>query len=127
MMPCGGCSKRGGVLLCVTTTPETFGDGGIFSVTGAGCPDEMPAWLCARTPVSCRAIPSITGATLRGKYARLTQSMPSPGDRKSTRLNSSHTVISYAVFCLKKKKKQAPTEELLRMSWVTNCCSSHAC
>src|SRR5947207_9374669 len=28
-----------------------------------------------------------------------------PGDRKSTRLNSSHTVISYAVFCLKKKKK----------------------
>src|SRR5438132_5679939 len=29
------------------------------------------------------------------------------GDRKSTRLNSSHTVISYAVFCLKKKKKQS--------------------
>src|SRR5438034_1883719 len=27
-------------------------------------------------------------------------------DRKSTRLNSSHTVISYAVFCLKKKKKK---------------------
>src|SRR5260221_10025034 len=27
-------------------------------------------------------------------------------DRKSTRLNSSHTVISYAVFCLKKKKPQ---------------------
>src|SRR5438034_5657983 len=32
-------------------------------------------------------------------------------DRKSTRLNSSHTVISYAVFCLKKKKKpQSPNE-----------------
>src|SRR5256885_5753685 len=28
-------------------------------------------------------------------------------DRKSTRLNSSHLVISYAVFCLKKKKRQA--------------------
>src|SRR5438034_2780063 len=28
-------------------------------------------------------------------------------DRKSTRLNSSHTVISYAVFCLKKKKKKS--------------------
>src|SRR2546429_6630059 len=28
------------------------------------------------------------------------------GDRKSTRLNSSHGYISYAVFCLKKKKKQ---------------------
>src|SRR3989475_6334067 len=31
---------------------------------------------------------------------------PSPGDRKSTRLNSSHSQISYAVFCLKKKNKK---------------------
>src|SRR2546422_3258216 len=31
---------------------------------------------------------------------------PSWGDRKSTRLNSSHGYISYAVFCLKKKKMQ---------------------
>src|SRR5438132_10841272 len=30
----------------------------------------------------------------------------SGGDRKSTRLNSSHTVISYAVFCLKKKNRR---------------------
>src|SRR2546426_3423525 len=30
-------------------------------------------------------------------------------DRKSTRLNSSHLVISYAVFCLKKKKKEPTT------------------
>src|SRR5258708_32056270 len=29
-----------------------------------------------------------------------------PLDRKSTRLNSSHQIISYAVFCLKKKKKE---------------------
>src|SRR5438132_9943635 len=32
-------------------------------------------------------------------------------DRKSTRLNSSHTVISYAVFCLKKKKNTAQTRK----------------
>src|SRR5215204_7353460 len=32
-------------------------------------------------------------------------------DRKSTRLNSSHTVISYAVFCLKKKKQQHFTQK----------------
>src|SRR2546426_9240526 len=32
--------------------------------------------------------------------------MRGDGDRKSTRLNSSHLVISYAVFCLKKKKKK---------------------
>src|SRR6202022_4979101 len=36
-----------------------------------------------------------------------------PGlDRKSTRLNSSHTVISYAVFCLKKKKKNARDNQI---------------
>src|SRR2546427_3092084 len=32
-----------------------------------------------------------------------------PADRKSTRLNSSHSQISYAVFCLKKKKKKKDT------------------
>src|SRR5438132_2076861 len=36
------------------------------------------------------------------RQPRLTMSY---GDRKSTRLNSSHTVISYAVFCLKKKTR----------------------
>src|SRR5256885_11613315 len=36
-------------------------------------------------------------------------SVPRAEDRKSTRLNSSHLVISYAVFCLKKKKKQTRT------------------
>src|SRR2546426_2759862 len=34
---------------------------------------------------------------------------PALRDRKSTRLNSSHLVISYAVFCLKKKKKRRIT------------------
>src|SRR2546430_4351197 len=33
--------------------------------------------------------------------------LPSPTDRKSTRLNSSHSQISYAVFCLKKKNNRA--------------------
>src|SRR5437588_9639969 len=37
-------------------------------------------------------------------------------DRKSTRLNSSHTVISYAVFCLKKKKKKKKNIKKLRTS-----------
>src|SRR2546429_2798402 len=40
--------------------------------------------------------------------------MPDP-DRKSTRLNSNHGYISYAVFCLKKKKKHyRPTTDLVR-------------
>src|SRR5256885_7997311 len=49
-------------------------------------------------------------AYLKGLFAEanLTISQDAVGnllDRKSTRLNSSHLVISYAVFCLKKKKK----------------------
>src|SRR2546427_4100694 len=35
-------------------------------------------------------------------------------DRKSTRLNSSHSQISYAVFCLKKKKKKETAEEFVQ-------------
>src|SRR5688500_19550480 len=38
------------------------------------------------------------------------------GDRKSTRLNSSHLVISYAVFCLKKKIKQKEARNRERMT-----------
>src|SRR3989442_7441858 len=41
--------------------------------------------------------PALVGASLRPQVYR---------DRKSTRLNSSHVRISYAVFCLKKKKKK---------------------
>src|SRR2546430_7985443 len=37
-----------------------------------------------------------------------------PADRKSTRLNSSHSQISYAVFCLKKKKHPLLSSDLLR-------------
>src|SRR5256885_9880159 len=37
------------------------------------------------------------------------------GDRKSTRLNSSHLVISYAVFCLKKKKPPSATISAKRL------------
>src|SRR5690349_23392110 len=40
------------------------------------------------------------------RCARTWKSAPTAADRKSTRLNSSHVEISYAVFCLKKKKKE---------------------
>src|SRR5690606_40283685 len=40
-----------------------------------------------------------------------TQDETTKTDRKSTRLNSSHVKISYAVFCLKKKKKRQQTQK----------------
>src|SRR5436309_11035923 len=43
---------------------------------------------------------------LRKKGVIVATTFPSGQDRKSTRLNSSHVKISYAVFCLKKKKNQ---------------------
>src|SRR5690625_5607596 len=42
---------------------------------------------------------------LRNKYSVCGFCLPVNGDRKSTRLNSSHVAISYAVFCLKKKSE----------------------
>src|SRR5438552_14516889 len=42
-----------------------------------------------------------------------------PRDRKSTRLNSSHQIISYAVFCLKKKKKTKPNSIQQQNSLIT--------
>src|SRR5690606_39845787 len=48
-----------------------------------------------------RLAPPITAGI--GQYGA--EGVGSPEDRKSTRLNSSHVKISYAVFCLKKKKK----------------------
>src|SRR2546427_2462696 len=42
-----------------------------------------------------------------GLENRLENAIGSLSDRKSTRLNSSHSQISYAVFCLKKKKKRS--------------------
>src|SRR2546426_9112848 len=42
-------------------------------------------------------------------FAECSRGTPYFSDRKSTRLNSSHLVISYAVFCLKKKKKNNMT------------------
>src|SRR5438034_8814378 len=55
-------------------------------------PGELRGGRRARAVAQARDRPS-RGAHVLGR------------DRKSTRLNSSHTVISYAVFCLKKKKK----------------------
>src|SRR5687768_17838212 len=49
--------------------------------------------------------PATRGGRITGGSVRDRGPDRVPGDRKSTRLNSSHGYISYAVFCLKKKKK----------------------
>src|SRR2546426_5425909 len=61
------------------------------SCCGTTSPIRRPSRMSSSPPPAGRC-----SASIRAR---------SRGDRKSTRLNSSHLVISYAVFCLKKKKK----------------------
>src|SRR5688572_31856733 len=60
-------------------------------------------------PTSNRIVPGFTTATQSSTSPLPVPMRTSAGDRKSTRLNSSHSQISYAVFCLKKKKKTNQT------------------
>src|SRR5438270_9844923 len=54
-----------------------------------------------------------------GQLVQRRDTIPQRGDRKSTRLNSSHSQISYAVFCLKKKKHTKSTACLLKIRRAT--------
>src|SRR2546430_13508838 len=68
--------------------------------------DALPIWLGGPDPTAfdprSTAAAGRSGSLDDGNYAQ---------DRKSTRLNSSHSQISYAVFCLKKKKKTHYTHD----------------
>src|SRR5437868_14272454 len=57
-------------------------------------------------PISVASSGSCAGVTV-GRNSGNFSAPSRPTDRKSTRLNSSHVSISYAVFCLKKKKKHS--------------------
>src|SRR6266511_5085056 len=59
---------------------------------------RSPAWTRSGRALGCAALASRTP-------------LSAAGDRKGTRLNSSHVTISYAVFCLKNKKKRVDKSE----------------
>src|SRR6266511_3832730 len=61
--------------------------------------------------------PQRVRAQVIGGHRPVTTTHPRRGDRKSTRLNSSHVKISYAVFCLKKKINEG---EGLGQQWQSN-------
>src|SRR2546422_5691082 len=74
------------------------------------------AWRCRRgrrrrSPGASPRCPTRRASSGRRDRATTT----APADRKSTRLNSSHGYISYAVFCLKKKKKKERLTEIKRI------------
>src|SRR5256886_6618592 len=55
----------------------------------------------------------------RGVFRDLEELIMAIGDRKSTRLNSSHSQISYAVFCLKKKNCSASLSSVMAFSYLS--------
>src|SRR5690625_5833342 len=82
--------------------------------------DALPIFSLNRTyrchEISCRKISALPGGReeiltpyphrLQNRSETVSHTLCQLSDRKSTRLNSSHVAISYAVFCLKKKKKR---------------------
>src|SRR5258708_29458006 len=88
-----------------TTLFRSSGDRAhVRSQNGGDCrPDD---------PMSCVSSGCKVTTTLNLNNATLSYSSVGGRDRKSTRLNSSHQIISYAVFCLKKKINQTTIERV---------------
>src|SRR2546426_2377922 len=73
--------------------------------------DALPIWGDAEVPAFIKEFVS-WGAGPRASQYLILGAKARAADRKSTRLNSSHLVISYAVFCLKKKKKNKTNDRV---------------
>src|SRR2546426_1850615 len=105
-LPCLGCHALEGE--GARLAPDLSQPGMAFS---AAFVDSMvrdpegtrPGTMMPRTPMP-RETADLVVSYLVGSRVTPAPRAPPHGDRKSTRLNSSHLVISYAVFCLKKKK-----------------------
>src|SRR2546422_7813805 len=68
---------------------------------------SLPPWLATLARRCLAEEPAARWPDAAAALEVVTRSAGGPGaDRKSTRLNSSHGYISYAVFCLKKKKRE---------------------
>src|SRR5258708_29017924 len=67
--------------------------------------DALPISWPPRTPTNDHGEYRVYGLAPGAYYVAAASERAASRDRKSTRLNSSHQIISYAVFCLKKKKQ----------------------
>src|SRR5699024_11908877 len=83
--------------------PQAGRDGGLRARAEAARPGDEPVLGDREAPA---AEEDVQGAHRRGSDPRGIPDHRPDQDRKSTRLNSSHVSISYAVFCLKKKRRE---------------------
>src|SRR2546422_8344188 len=96
------------ILALLLAAPPAAPQGPPSSVEGMEPAPGVPSLLQSGVPAIPPELKSRTGQYLNARAASLAD-VSEDGDalldRKSTRLNSSHGYISYAVFCLKKKKR----------------------
>src|SRR5947207_15676750 len=97
-------SKSGRFLLILPVLRHTFS---IFFFTYPTSPELYTLSLHDALPIFAGAARERGAPQGDGDRGAVQRAARCTADRKSTRLNSSHTVISYAVFCLKKKKTSA--------------------
>src|SRR3712207_7439869 len=88
------------------TTLFRSADHGLLARRGVAPPFSRPLPQRGRGGAARRGEPSLGRQTCAGLHIQPRIRASAKRDRKSTRLNSSHANISYAVFCLKKKKKK---------------------
>src|SRR5688572_32763623 len=84
--------------LSLTTLFRSFARSGAYSCRRCEYPERTPSILDLRSSCTSRIERSPSTRSMEKRDIRGSK------DRKSTRLNSSHSQISYAVFCLKKKR-----------------------
>src|SRR3989449_8102314 len=120
------------MIICTHRSPQAcmfffFNDTATTEIYTLSLHDALPISPSFRMSVLQRALSysaEASGRTPESWSPRANRASRSFGDRKSTRLNSSHGYISYAVFCLKKKKKstiQIPVTRIHHM-YLTHIC-----
>src|SRR5256885_8221387 len=90
------------MVVCASLRFFFFNDTATTEIYTLPLHDALPISARASRPADGR-LPQVAPPRARSGHARRRATARDDRDRKSTRLNSSHLVISYAVFCLKKK------------------------
>src|SRR6266513_3524249 len=126
--------SMGNIIIYVTKEAKLFEKYGLYAdpVAMRGSGESSKAMIGGSIQVAPIATPTVINADLSGSdLVILAHTLPGvvhamivkPEDRKSTRLNSSHVSISYAVFCLKKQKLEQNWQTMIkkRPDWSCGC------
>src|SRR2546427_2263106 len=106
-------------MLTLTFSLFFFNDTATTEIYTLSLHDALPIWP---RPATKRSMASVQMSGEKPEARQDTANTATEPDRKSTRLNSSHSQISYAVFCLK-KKNQISRRNSMTAKMLNNRCS----